>query len=231
MTHNPPIQSITLTFISYASIPFKIELYADNLVLDWGDGNHSEYNKGDHYYVLRYTYQKEGLQKLKISGTNISYLKAQRLCMTDLDVSDCPTLEYLDCSGNELLQLDLQFCPLLEELYCNSNNLSTFSLPENNKISLLNISYNNLQSLILRNNFHLQSLHCAFNQLNNIDLQGCRNLNDLNISNNNLQGNVLNRVFSDLPIKAETDYAFIHYISNPGFEDCNPRLLKMRNWH
>ena len=36
-------EEIQIRFISYAHIPFKAEIEAENLQIDWGDGQYSQY--------------------------------------------------------------------------------------------------------------------------------------------------------------------------------------------
>lgn len=223
--------AIIIRFTSYASIPFKTEIYADRLVIDWGNGNIQEYNNSYGYFNIRYTYPQEGQQQLIIYGSHITYVQATELCMNDLFLSRCPSLEYLNCSGNELNSLDISGCQQLEELYCNSNNLSHLDIPAPNHLFQLHISYNNLQELNLRHCPHLQSLNCSHNRLCSLLLPERSTINDINISENFLEETMIETVFRALPPKNPNDYALIRYRDNPGFGNCNTNIIRNKQWH
>ena len=102
---NISAEEFHIHFISYANIPFKAGIYASDLSIDWGDGT-SSILKEKQYFNIVHHYQQEGLFHIKISGHRISNLNVSRLNLVDLQLEHCPSLEYLNCSINELKELD-----------------------------------------------------------------------------------------------------------------------------
>lgn len=225
-----PSELIILEFVSYASVPFKTEIYAENLSIDWGDGNKMRYDPETVYFPIKYTYPTTGLRQIKISATSISYLKVNHSGLTRLILSNCTTLEYLNCAGNELHELHLENCCHLEELYCNSNNLSQLYFPAQNRITHLNLSYNLFHKLTLGNCHSLQNFYCSHCRLHELNLESCSSVNNLNISHNFLTPVSLNRIFENLPEKNPTDYATLYYAGNPGNFSSNTALLFSKGW-
>lgn len=221
---------IFIKFISYASISFRAEIYANRLSIDWGNGEITTYQEENGYFNLRHRCQTEGLQQITISGENITYVKINKLCITDIQFSNCRNLEYLDCSGNELMSLDLSQCPQIEELHCNSNNLSKFSLSRPDKLIQLNLSYNQIEELELEGCQHLQSLECDHNKISNIKISGCTSLTKLNISDNLLEECSIIHLFDSLPGKSENDFVIIRYHRNPGTKSGRKLMFKNKNW-
>lgn len=150
------------------------------------------------------------------------------LNLVDLQLEHCPSLEYLNCSINELKELDLSPCPALEELHCNSNNLQTLDLSSNPKLMQLNVSYNLLETLDLSLCPKLQSLYCSFNHLTSVCLNHCRDILYIDLCNNLLNKEKLDLLFSQLPHR--TKRAMIYYLENPGSEFSDYHLLKLKNW-
>lgn len=222
---------VTLRFINYTSIPFKAEIYADNLIIDWGDGEISNYKNTKNCLNLLHYYESEGTQQIKITGNNIFQLNLSGQNICELSFQNCRNLEYLNCSGNELFTLDIRECEILEELHCNSNNLTELIIPELNKLNQINISYNKLSKLQLANCSTLQTLYCAYNKLTGLDFSDNSLLNDINISHNFLTPECINHLFQQLSPQSEQDYAIIHYPGNPGFENCDVHILSVKNWH
>lgn len=221
---------ISIQFISYASIPFKSDIYANRLMIDWGDGNTSTY-ENKKCYSIEYTYQSEGLQHIKISGDKVSYIDISRLSLTELTIAHCPELEFLDCSANELYRLQLLDCLAMEELHCNSNNLKDLIILGENKIGQINASYNELENLQLHDCGELQLLHCTNNRLKHLELPANKTLRKINISCNLMDTNDINDVFRQLPERVPADTAMIIYLDNPGTESCDKKLHTSKKWH
>lgn len=221
---------VTVQFISYASIPFRAEIYADELQIDWGDGHYSVYT-GQEYYPITYCFQTEGLRHIRILGSNISYLDVSGINLPAIDLEACPNLGCLNCSANELLELNLKHCPVLQELYCNSNNLQTIDLVGNPEICLLQLSYNYLGNLELSHCGKLKALYCSNNYLRTLDIKGCHWLCDVDISANSFDTEQAIRIFKQLPARAENENAVIRYHSNPLQDDDCDDILVCKNWH
>ena len=52
-----------------------------------------------------------------------------------MDLSNCPNLQTLYCSNNQLSVLDLSNCPNLQTLYCSNNQLEELNILNNDKIT------------------------------------------------------------------------------------------------
>lgn len=231
MNARMPNESITLEFISTPSVPFRMILYAENLLIDWGDGNCHLYDNQNIYFNLHHVYAKEEIQQIKIFGNKISFLSLTNQRVTNIFLTNCPSLEYLHCGGNELTELDISNCPKLEELHCNSNNLTEFELPATNRLNYLNLSHNSLSILVLENAHSLQRLYCSHCHLYELDLSTCTSINNINISYNFLSASVLSRIFDILPEKKSTDYATLYFAMNPGNSQYHTQILQDKGWH
>lgn len=221
-------EEIYLQFKSFTGIPFTAEIYAHNINIDWGDGSISTF-RNNHYFSVRHLYQTEGCFTIQIRGINITGLQVSRLGLSLLSLPQCPHLEFLNCSVNELEYLDLTTCPVLEELSCNSNNLKHIDLSSVTKLVQINISYNLLTELDVSHCKSLQSLCCSYNQLQRISVPNCHHLNNLECSVNQLNEKQLSRIFKQLP--THTGKAMISYIGNPGANAINHLSLKAKNWY
>ena len=112
--------------------------------------------------------------------------------LTSFDLSRCPSLKYLHCSGceangvklNELLALDLSNHTSLEGLHCSNNGLSSLDLSNLTSLKELDCSNNGLSSLDLSNLTSLKELDCSNNALTTLQFEG--ELRGLNAANNHL---------------------------------------------
>lgn len=208
--------SIIIQFISYASISFKADIYADSLMLEEEEGRCFSYYGTSRHFRICHSCQREGLQRIKIKGQNIRRIKVNRLNITDLVLERCPHLEFLDCSENELIELNIEQCPQLKELLCHSNNLPDFHLPVQNKVRMLDISYNDLKTLVISRSPHLQSVWCNNNQLNSFVIDDCPALRQLNLSQNQLGESMLRLILSHFAPAIISSVKQIYYAGNPG---------------
>lgn len=135
------------------------------------------------------------LTKLSISSVNLRILSCYgNKELTNLDVSGCPNLNYLDCDGNSVGTLDVSENPALEMLYCADNGLRTLDVSKNTSLTLLYCAYNELTALDVSKNTALIELNCGDNPLPTLDISKnlaletlyCDNnkLTTLNVSNN-----------------------------------------------
>lgn len=230
MSNHPVNEYVELQLTNDVPFRFKIEIYADELFVDKDDNCLISYTQVNNFHSIEYNYTVKGARPIKISGTNIFYINVSQLHITNLILSNCPQLEYLDCSGNQLSRLDLEKCEALEDLYCHSNRLTNLTIPHFSKINLLNLSDNCIEELQLGNCSYLQTLYCSQNRLHRLDLSGCVSINDINISYNSLKENTLTDIFRQLPPKNQDDFAMIHYPGNPGSETCEKSCLIAKNW-
>ena len=221
---------LTLQFMSYAAIPFRAEIYADELLIDWDDDRQGFFT-GQTYYQISHHFASEGMRQIRIVGKNISHLNVSRQNLLGIELEDCPALDYLDCSVNELPALNLEHCPSLEELHCNSNNIRMLDFSANPRLFLLEASYNNLETLYLRACNELRALHCSNNCLSDLEMEGCDHLSHLDISANCLETSELVGIFQQLSVKDKKSKAIIHYHANPGDTVGCDDILKSKNWH
>lgn len=222
-------ETVFVQFISYAAIPFKAEIYANEFQIDWGDGSQSLYT-GQEYYSLSHTFESEGLRQIRISGRKISYLNVSGLNLSGLNPEDCPNLTHLNCSSNELSELNLQHCPSLQELYCNSNNLQALDLSYNPEICLLQLSYNKISKLRLCCS-KLKVLYCSENNLQALNIEGCQELCFVDVSANYLDTTQAMNLFKQLPGRKQSEKATIRYHSNPLQDNICEDILSHKNWY
>lgn len=220
-------EEITLSFTSYAGIPFKAEIYSAELNINWGDGTIST-NRDTPYCVLYHKYAQEGLYTIQISGHLITGLNVSHLSLTEISLFHCHFLEFLNCAGNELKELKLEECPSLTHLYCNSNNLRSLDCNSIPQLAQLNVAYNMLRTLNLAPCSALQSLYCPYNSLEAIQLSAHPSLYSLQTDSNLLERERLNQIFQALPYREEN--AFISYLDNPGSIFADTQILKLKKW-
>ena len=137
-----------------------------------------------------------------------------------------PKLESLDCSDSKLTKIDMSGCPELKVLYCkHSNSLESIDLSKNTKLQNLDCESCALTTLDVSKCTELMQLRCAENILSTVNvsnlsklkaldiygnpisalnISGCESLNWLIITLNQLQGEALDTVIANLPLKTES---------------------------
>ena len=115
------------------------------------------------------------LSELDVSGcSNIKYLNCNNGKLSSINVGNCSALTYLDCGSNQLYSIDVSQCPKLTELYAQYNELETLDMSKNNELTLLMCNNNNyLQSINLNGCVKLRDLRCWKNRLSDLNLVGC----------------------------------------------------------
>ena len=106
--------------------------------------------------------------------------------LNSIDVSQNPLLEILDVSGNNLNNLNINNNIKLETLEFEFNNISEIDLSNNNLIRTLWCNNNNLTSLKTPNLSSLTDLRCDFNQIDSLDVSSCMLNNYFHCNDNNL---------------------------------------------
>lgn len=140
-------------------------------------------------------------------NTKLEHLNIWGCGLTELDVSMCPNLNYLDCSDNSITSLDLSNNPKLQRLYCTNTALTEIDLSNNtqlvrvrldrNKLSTIDVSNcpalvelsvnnNQLTELDVSNNKWLEDLWCADNQLTALELTQNPSLRQLDCASNRI---------------------------------------------
>ena len=103
---------------------------------------------------------------------------------------DCRILGFRVEDDMDAVDLDLSNCPELEYLHYSANNMhrmSTLDLSHNTALKYLNCRINGFESLDLSNNTALEELYCISNRLRHLSLYNNRNLKYLDCRFNNME--------------------------------------------
>ena len=155
-----------------------------------------------------YCYNSSGLTSIKVQGCASLqglYCKGNRL--TSLNVQGCSSLKYLFCNSNQLTSLNAQGCSSLKYLDCAENRLTSLNVQGCSSLQSLNCRGNRLTSLDVQGLNALQFLGCYSNQLTSLNVQGCSSLGSLNCWGNRLTAQAFTKLFTDLPVRSNTDNA------------------------
>ena len=96
------------------------------------------------------------------------------------------SLNWLDCSVNQLKALDLSKNINLKTLYCGQNQLTTLDLSKNINLETLFCGLNQLTTLDVSKNAKLREFSCSENQLTTLNLSKNKNLETLYCDKNPL---------------------------------------------
>lgn len=88
-------------------------------------------------------------------------------------------MQTLSCSYNELSELDVTQCPSLEVLQCSDNNLTELSLDNNEALVTLECENNQLESLNIKNISNFEVLNISGNAKSEQELLNRETINDL----------------------------------------------------
>ncbi len=209
-------EEIGLYFTYHTNLPFKMEIDAEKLVIDWGDGQESIFSQGNYFQPI-HSYHQEINYKIRITGYKINSLNITGLNLNLIELKYCPFLEYLNCAMNELNELDLSHCPVLEELYCNSNNLMELDLEHTPLLTQLQASYNRMQELNVSFCPQIQTLYCSNNRIDTFHFEGCQQIYYLNLNQNQLNREEVVRISERL--FTQNPCATIYLLKNPDNED------------
>jgi cell fate (sporulation/competence/biofilm development) regulator YlbF (YheA/YmcA/DUF963 family) len=99
-----------------------------------------------------------------------------------LEIKNCPNLEKITCSHNQLAELNLQDFPKLKTLICNDNKLTNLNISNNKELEDLNVMDNSLaENLSLSNPLiKLKELRLG-NNLFNGSLEPLKNISSLKL--------------------------------------------------
>ncbi|MCL2098007.1 MAG: hypothetical protein FWH23_04540 [Bacteroidales bacterium] len=162
--------------------------------INWGDGNSRAIAlvKPDDFLAIyereyQHTYTSANAKTITITGDNITGLMTGwGEAATDLDVSHCPSLKYLNCNYEQLSTLDISKNTALVELYCIDNQLIKLDVSKNTALQALGCHNNQLTTLDLSNNTEIIELNCKDNQLTLLDFSKNTQLKYLYCGNNQL---------------------------------------------
>ncbi len=122
-------------------------------------------------------------QDSKLISANLSY----NFYLSDLDVSSCSDLEYLNCEGNGMATLNVTGCTKLNELNCSINSIRKLDLTSNKDLNKINCSGNKISELDLKNNPKLSEVSCGSNGMSKLLVSDSNIISELDISNNKLK--------------------------------------------
>ncbi|MCS3529726.1 T9SS type A sorting domain-containing protein [Chryseobacterium sp. JUb7] len=142
-----------------------------------------------------------GMQKLRLVGfdddpklasvnfTNCNLLETiyvRRANIVNLNVSNLPKLNILDCSGGSIQTINYAGSTTLKLFFCDDNNITSINVAPLTNLVRFTITQNALTSLDVSNHLFLERLSCSSNQLTSLNLQNTPKLNNLEASFNNL---------------------------------------------
>lgn len=171
--------SISFTTTATGSFNFAIKTIKEStpIMVDWGDGKQLSYIIGTDSTAVSSPVAFVDTTTISIYGSDIIYLNVNNKKISSMDVTNCPTLESLYCSKNEIELLIVNKNPELKYLYCDQNYLwNKFDLKQNTK----------LLELSCRSNYFYYNLDISGNTLlSMLDCKKCY-LTELDVSKNNL---------------------------------------------
>lgn len=116
--------------------------------------------------------------------TNMVQLYCHLNFLSNLDLTQNPSLTYVNCVQNNLNTLTVH--PNVEFLTCGNNNIATLDVSLNDNMTTLLCQNNQLTSLLISNSSSLNILKCQNNLLTNIDVSGNTGLVNFECNSNNL---------------------------------------------
>ncbi len=130
-----------------------------------------------------------------------------------IDFGSLPNLKSILMQLNDSLDsIDISQCPLLENIVVSANNLTQLDVSDNLMLQTLSCGINSIELLDLTTNTNLTFLTCNSNQLTLLDLRSGNNvaITSFNSTNNPL----LECIFVDDPAYSETNWTNVDATSN-----------------
>ena len=124
-------------------------------------------------------------QKITIHGPVKTFVCTSS-AITDIDLSQAPSLRTLSCQHNQIKTLDLSTNILLDTLDCEGNRLSDIDLSPIPALTVLNVTGNKLKNLDLGHSTKLSTLRCGGTELTDLDLSKNEELSTLILTGNGL---------------------------------------------
>ena len=143
--------------------------------------------------------------------------------LTEIDLSQVPNLQLLNCSYNKIEKLDLSQVPNLQVLNCNHNELNDVDFSTSFNLKFLECAYNKMKDVDFSQLTNLQHLNCSFNDLTQINLPA--NLQSLDCSDNQLSGLDLSQVpnlqllYCSYNQLSELDLSYVPNLQHLSFND------------
>ena len=115
---------------------------------------------------------------------SLSYLRCFDNNLQTLDLSGAPNLLDVRCYNNQLVSLDVSANTALRRLYCYNNQLTALDLTLNGALTHVLCQSNQLASLLIAPNASLSTLTCEGNQLVTLDVSNNTALYHLQCNDN-----------------------------------------------
>lgn len=222
-----------IRFCVNLSVSEEISLRVDaqEVLIEWGDGETAQGSRIDPFL---HHYMKAGSYSGCIRGKNITDIDIPYCHLRTLNVSGCPTLEFIDCSDNELTELDLRNCTDLYEVYCAKNEIRELKLSKYKKLFYLSCSSNQLEHLDLGGCTKLVTLRCRNNLLRKLDLRRCPKLMSVNVERNKFNIQELCEFIAALVRRPVYDKGFLVFRGEDEDEEHKwiecLNIMKKRGW-
>ncbi|MEA4976436.1 MAG: T9SS type A sorting domain-containing protein [Paludibacter sp.] len=174
----------------------------------------------------------------KVSGESITLkLRSKTAGTIDVDWGD-GKLDFYSVASNAYIEVTEALVGNSIKVY--NDNLNSFeckdggitSLDVSKAVELIHIylDNNSLTSLDVSANTNLQTLGVASNQFSSINLTNNIALNNVYIQNNQFDACELNKIYTDLPVKAEGTTYRINNTGNHGANTSNTNIATAKNW-
>ena len=186
-------------------------------------------------WILEQDYGKDGkltedeiknITSISVNEKNISTLKG---------IEFFTSLDYLNCSYNQLTSLDVSKNTALIGLYCYDNQLTVLDVSQNIALTTLSCASNQLTSLDVSKNTALTYLHCASNQLTSLDISKNTALTELYCYRNQIKEKAMDELISSLPYNSSDNIYKFYVISTTDDEGnvCTKsqvKAVKAKGW-
>lgn len=149
---------------------------------------------------------------------SLQYIDCENNPFETINISGCTSLSYFDTgSSTTLHSLDVSDCSSLERLDCSDNIISRLNLDGCNSLNSLDCAYNRLTSIDLSGYTELTYLSVNDNPLTVIDISGCTQINRLDVG----KGTTLYKVDVSGCSSLESLWLSDNIISELNFSGCN----------
>ena len=149
----------------------------------------------------------------------------------EIDVSECPWLEYLNVSYNALKKLDVSRCPYLSFLDCSVCMIQELILGDYLPwLIYLNCSRNLLKTLEFPRECNLYGVIAHHNELVKLNMRVCASIRCVDIAYNAMQFPDLRDTLESVPVVSGDEPAYIMYEMNPSSFEVDEQKIKARGW-
>jgi hypothetical protein len=179
-----------------------LELVAQKLTIDWGDGNIEHFSPNGEYQGFTHQYDTWSLKTIQITADGMTHfgksildeedIKSQEKHFDELIFGYCPELQEINCSYMGLIILEINKAESLTTLDCTFNKLLQLDLNGCPSLTNLYCMNNKLITLTINKCTVLKNLWCLNNQLTALELDANKTLTMLICGNNRINNLDLN---------------------------------------